>query len=99
MRKLALIILAAGSMLSMAEPASAQFVRPGWNHLGSPVCPRNYDYHGGWCKPVYGYDAPGRFGGGGRYYGEAVPPRWNHRGSAVCPEHYDYVAGMCRPRG
>ena len=108
MKMLALIILAAGTLVGMTDVASAQgWVRPGWTRTGSAVCPSNYVFDRGWCKPLHrGYEprgyyghAPeprhyGGYGGGygGGYRGGAVPARWNHLGSAVCPSNYDYHA-------
>jgi len=97
MQRIAVIALAAGAALSMIEIASAQeLVRPGWTPSGSAVCPRNYDYYQGWCRPVYGGGYGGGYGyrAGPRYGGRTVPPRWNALGSAVCPTNYDYVAGI-----
>jgi hypothetical protein len=117
MKKLALILLAAGALLGAADVASAQgWERPrGVSPAGDPICRRNWVFDRGWCKPLYGggyaprghyYGAPApapRYHGGGpRYYGGggAVPARWNHLGSAVCPENYDYHARVnaCLPR-
>jgi hypothetical protein len=103
MTRNAAIALAAGAALSTIatlstiDVASAQgLVRPGWTPSGSAVCPRNYDYFQGWCRPVYGggygYRREGYPRRGG--YGNTVPARWNHLGSAVCPTNYDYVAGI-----
>ena len=42
-------VLTAGGSLWEAERYAYggrdEGVPPGWNHLGSAVCPRNYDYH------------------------------------------------------
>ena len=96
MRRIAVVALAVGALLVDAEMGSAQdLVRPRWNAYGSPVCPRNYDYLGGWCRPVYGgyYREPYGYGyrrGYGRYRGDVVPPRWTPSGSPVCPTNYEY---------
>ena len=101
MKTLALIVLGAAAVVGCATSASAQYLQPQWNYLGSPVCPSGYDYYQGVCMPFAQTPRGQRYYGFGRprYYGGAVvPPRWNYRGSAVCPENYDYVGGMCRSR-
>src|SRR6185436_12195715 len=99
MRTFVLAALTAAGFLGLARPASAQYVQPQWNQLGSPVCPSNYDFYNGVCMPFEQTPRGQRYYGGGGYYGRGsavVPPRWNRRGSAVCPENFDYVAGACR---
>lgn len=81
--------LLVGAMLILTGGASAQYrddgrVPPRWNHLGSAVCPDNYDFYRGWCRPRTS---------------ERVAPEWNSQGSALCPDSYDYYDGWCRPRG
>lgn len=91
-----LVIALSTVALSMATAAVAQDgryyrdsygygerVAPRWNRQGSAVCPDNYDFVRGWCKPRTGY---------------RLPPRWNSAGSAVCPAGYDYRGGWCRPQ-
>src|SRR5436309_12168254 len=39
MMRFALSVVVAAAVLGMSGPASAQYVRPGWNELGSAVCP------------------------------------------------------------
>lgn len=97
MKALAMIAL---GVTIFATTASAQYVQPQWNHLGSPVCPSGYDFYNGVCMPFEQTPRGQRYYGGGGYrYGPSVvPPRWNRRGSAVCPENYDYVGGACRSR-
>jgi hypothetical protein len=93
MRKIAVLGPAIGALLIVPGVVSAQdLVRPRWNAYGSPVCPRNYDYLGGWCRPVYGgYREPDGYPRSfGRYGGDVVPPRWTPSGSAVCPTNYEY---------
>ena len=58
-------------------------VPPRWNSAGSAVCPNEYDFVRGWCRPR----SPDR-----------LPPRWNAAGSAVCPQGYDYRKDWCRPQ-
>lgn len=96
MKRLALVALAAAAIVSMTATVPAQqqgWLPPQWNAARSPVCPRNFDFDRGWCKPVYAPGAPG-FAPPGE---ELVRPGWNHLGSPVCPRNYDYVQGWCRP--
>jgi hypothetical protein len=96
MSRMALIVLAAGALLTVAETASAQdLVRPRWNAYGSVVCPSNYNYFDGWCRPVYGYGYRDTYTrryrrGYGGYGNDTVPPQWTSSGSAVCPSNYNY---------
>jgi hypothetical protein len=96
MKRLALVALAAGAIVSVTATAPAQqqgWLPPQWNEAGSAVCPRNFDFHRGWCKSVYAPGAPAF-----APPGEAlVRPQWNHLGSPVCPKDYDYAQGWCRP--
>lgn len=94
-----LMALAFAATLGLASEASAQYIQPQWNALGSPVCPSGYDFYNGACMPFEQTPRGQRYYGGGYRYGPSVlPPRWNRRGSAVCPENYDYVGGACRSR-
>jgi hypothetical protein len=92
-------IIGSAALTTVGAASAQELVRPRWNAYGSPVCPRNYDYLGGWCRPVYGegyrdpYAYRGRRGYG-RYGGETVPPRWTTSGSAVCPRNYEFDAGV-----
>jgi hypothetical protein len=98
MNRFVLVAIIASAALTTIGAASAQeLVRPRWNAYGSPVCPSNYDYFQGWCRPVYGGYRRDYRRNYGRYREDMVPPRWTRSGSAVCPSNYDYDArvGFC----
>jgi hypothetical protein len=89
MKKLALILLAAASLVGTAGVASAQY--GGGYYYGGPdpyYRPRYRErYYGGYAGgPIVGYDVYGRqelyypVGPGGR-----------------CPRHYTIQSGLCKP--
>ncbi len=97
MRTFALaVLLAAATLLSVSE-ASAQWVRPhGVSRAGDPMCPPNYIFDQGWCKPLHGSRrAPRGFDGGS---GQWVRPRGvSPAGDPICPPNYIYQQGWCKP--